>query len=75
MLTLVYMDARADALHVDAWCLDVDALCVGLNVLRAMRMKKEGKKVSNHLCPVRRYLPCLCLVRGCVDAWTRGIGD
>ena len=37
MLTLVYMDARADALHVDA-------LCVGLNALRAMRMKKEGKK-------------------------------
>ena len=44
MLTLVYMDARADALHVDVWCLDVDALCVGLNALRAMRMKKEGKK-------------------------------
>ena len=50
MLTLVCMDARADALHVDAWCLDVDALCVGLNALRAMRIKKEGKKKLVTIC-------------------------
>ena len=64
------MDAHADALHVDVWCLDVDALSAGLNALRAMWDKNEEKnKVSSHLCPVKSYLPCLCLVHRCMDAW------
>ena len=63
MLTWMCVDARADTLHVDAWYLDVR-----LNALRAMRIKKEEKKLVV-ICALwdDNYLICALSV----DAWTR----